>query len=92
MPELISVGLLADSGTRFDKFPCTFSAIERGITATATVLAVIIGMLGGYLLARWQREKRQVRFVLTDNREDLDLFSVEIPNNEQARSPRHVGP
>jgi hypothetical protein len=40
------------------------------VTATATVIAAIIGIFGGYLLSRWQREKREVRFVLTET-EDL---------------------
>jgi hypothetical protein len=34
------------------------------ITATATVLAAIIGILGGYLLAKYQREKRTLRFIV----------------------------
>jgi hypothetical protein len=40
------------------------------VTATATILAAIIGVLGGYFLARYQRERRIVRFLLTDA-EDL---------------------
>jgi hypothetical protein len=42
------------------------------ITATATVLAAIIGILGGYVLARYQREKRAIRFAVLDT-EDLAI-------------------
>jgi hypothetical protein len=34
------------------------------VTATATVLAAVIGIFGGYLLAKYQREKRRLRFVV----------------------------
>jgi hypothetical protein len=34
------------------------------ITATATVLAAVIGIVGGYILAKYQREKRILRFVV----------------------------
>src|ERR1017187_4682034 len=34
------------------------------VTAIATVLAAIIGVFGGYLLARYQREKRILRFTI----------------------------
>jgi hypothetical protein len=40
------------------------------IAATATVLAAIIGIVGGYLLARYQRETKMLRFVVM-NTEDL---------------------
>jgi hypothetical protein len=34
------------------------------VTATATVLAAVIGISGGYLLAKYQREKQKMRFVV----------------------------
>jgi hypothetical protein len=40
------------------------------ITATATILATLLGILGGYMLSRYQREKRILRFVVMDT-EDL---------------------
>jgi hypothetical protein len=51
------------------------------VTATATILAAIIGILGGYLLARYQREKRTVRFLVTDT-EDLAATLREHGNFE----------
>jgi hypothetical protein len=40
------------------------------LVALATLLAAIIGVLGGYVLARYQREKKALRFVVMDA-EDL---------------------
>jgi hypothetical protein len=51
------------------------------VTAIATVLAAIIGVLGGYLLARYQREKRAVSFLVTDT-EDLAAALREHGNFE----------
>jgi hypothetical protein len=51
------------------------------VTAAATVLAALIGILGGYLLARYQRERRIVRFVTFDS-EDLTAALREHGNFE----------
>jgi hypothetical protein len=51
------------------------------IAATATVLAAIIGIFGGYLLARYQREKRAIRFAVMDT-EDLAVGLREHGNFE----------
>jgi hypothetical protein len=51
------------------------------VTATATVLAAVIGILGGYLLARYQREKRVLRFAIMDT-EDLAVGLREHGNFE----------
>ncbi len=40
------------------------------VVGIATVLAAIIGVAGGYLLAKYQREKKILRFVVL-NPEDL---------------------
>ena len=51
------------------------------VAATASVLAAVIGVVGGYLLARYQRQTRVLRFVTLET-EDLAKTLREYGNFE----------
>jgi hypothetical protein len=51
------------------------------VTAIATILAAVIGICGGYLIARYQREKRTLRFTVMDT-QDLAVGLREHGNFE----------
>jgi hypothetical protein len=53
------------------------------LVAFATIVAAIIGVLGGYFLARYQREKKILRFVVMDP-EDL-AASLRVHGNFEIR-------
>jgi hypothetical protein len=58
------------------------------LVAIATLFAAIIGIFGGYLLSKYQREKRILRFVVMDEEDLAAALSLDYRPGETARDVR----